>query len=272
MKDLKAYQRKEIEKSIANAASSGTEDLKLQEAALKSANVIDYLNRATDNEGNKLPKENLVSAVIVAAGAGFVTTSTLLSWLLYGLVSYPGMQERLLQELVDNGFSDDTEVTPELIEKLTFQESYIKEMQRVHNPSYQPGRTAKVDLILPGGYKIKKGDVIVGAIHHVHNNAQYWDNPAKFDPDRWSTDKVKNLPKTAYIPFATGPRMCVGFNFALQEIKIFLPKLVWRYAWAKEGEAAVEYDPFFQLVRPVNLYVRTTKRTSRPSKSDSFQS
>lgn len=78
--------------------------------------------------------------------------------------------------------------------------------------------------------------------------------------------------KAQYIPFATGPRMCIGFNFALQEVKIFLPKLVWRYHWEKEGETAVEYDPFFQLIRPVNLYVRTQKRTKYPSKSESFQS
>ena len=75
-----------------------------------------------------------------------------------------------------------------------------------------------------------------------------------------------------YIPFATGQRMCIGFNFALQEVKVFLPKLVWRYHWEKKGESAVEYDPFFQLIRPVNLYARTTKRTQWPSKSGSAQS
>jgi hypothetical protein len=66
--------------------------------------------------------------------------------------------------------------------------------------------------------------------------------------------------------------MCIGFNFALQEVKVFLPKLVWRYQWMKEGETAVEYDPFFQLIRPVNLYVKTQRRTDYPSKSDSKQS
>jgi hypothetical protein len=66
--------------------------------------------------------------------------------------------------------------------------------------------------------------------------------------------------------------MCIGFNFALQEVKVFLPKMVWRYQWMKEGETAVEYDPFFQLIRPVNLYVKTQRRTDYPSKSDSKQS
>ena len=160
----------------------------MQDAALSAANIIgrsflidettptderaDYLVRATDSDGAKLPKENLVAAVLVASGAGFTTTSTLLSWLIYGLVTYPGMQERLLQELVDSDFSDDTVVTAELTEKLTFQEKYVKEMQRLHNPSYQPGRTAKLDCVLPGGYRIHEGDVIIAALHHLHRNPQ----------------------------------------------------------------------------------------------------
>lgn len=47
----------------------------------------DYLARATDGKGDKLPRENLIGAVTVSYGAGFTTTSTLLSWLIYGLVT-----------------------------------------------------------------------------------------------------------------------------------------------------------------------------------------
>jgi cytochrome P450 len=115
-----------------------------------------------------------VPALTVAAGAGFTTTSSLLSWLLYGLVAYDGMQARLLQELVDHDFADDTEVTPELLEDLPELDKFIKEMQRRHNPSYQPGRTAQRDLILPGGYKVKKGTVIIVALHHIHMNPKIW--------------------------------------------------------------------------------------------------
>ncbi len=51
--------------------------------------------------------------------------------------------------------------------------------------------------------------------------------------------------------------MCVGFNFALLEVKIFMCKLVYRYHWEKEGDIKTDYDPFFQLIRPVNMYVKT---------------
>ncbi|KAJ9372752.1 hypothetical protein DTO282E5_2479 [Paecilomyces variotii] len=195
-----------VDDSIRKAASGGVEDLPLQEAALLAANMVDYAIRATDNKGEKLPKESLVWALTVATGAGFTTTSSLLSWLIYGLTTYPGMQERLLQELIDNDIDENTEITADVTDRLSFLDKYIKETQRRHNPSYQPGRTAKVDLVLPGGYKLAKDSILIPALHHIHNNPQHWDNPGRFDPDRWDTPAVKNRHKAAYIPFATGQR------------------------------------------------------------------
>jgi len=228
---------------------------------------VDYAIRATDNKGEKLPKTSLVWSLVVATAAGFTTTSSLLSWLIYGLCTYPGMQERLLQELIDNDIDEDTQITADVTDRLSFLDKYIKETQRRHNPSFQPGRTAQLDLILPGGYKIPKDSIIIAALHHIHNNPALWDNPARFDPDRWDTDAVKNRHRAAYVPFGTGQRMCIGFNFALQEIKVFLPKLVYRYEFRREGDGAIEYDPMFQLIRPNNLYVRAVRRTKWPAKS-----
>jgi cytochrome P450 len=256
-----------MRESVVNAAK-GTEDLELQEAALRAENMVDYVLRATDSKGNKLPLDRIMEPLVVATGAGFTTTSSLLSWLLYGLVVYPGMQERLLQELVDNGFDDDTQITADLTAKLTFLDKYVKETQRRHNPSYQPARTASVDMILPGGYKLPKDAIVIPAIHHIHNNPKIWDNPTLFDPDRWDTEKVKERPSASYIPFATGPRMCIGFNFALQEVKVFLPKLLWRYKFTLAQDGPVDYDPMFQLIRPNNLYVRAERRVKWPPRSE----
>ncbi|KAJ6118704.1 hypothetical protein N7471_013324 [Penicillium samsonianum] len=268
LKEVKNRIQGMVEQSIQNAARGGADDLPLQDAALKASNMVDYAIRATDNKGEKLPKESLVWALVVATAAGFTTTSSLLSWLIYGLVTYPGMQERLLQELIDNDFNDETEITADFTERLVFQDKYIKEMQRRHNPSFQPGRTAKTDLILPGGYKIPKDAVIIPALHHIHNNPELWDNPYKFDPDRWDTPEVKNRHKASYVPFGAGPRMCIGFNFALQEIKVFLPKLIYNYKFVREGDGPIEYDPMFQLIRPNNLYVRAHKRVKWPPRSE----
>ncbi|KAH8846409.1 hypothetical protein MCOR01_003609 [Pyricularia oryzae] len=253
--------------SVENA-SKGDEDLELQQAALTANNMVDYVLRAKDSKGNKLPRDRILEPLVVATGAGFTTTSSLLSWLLYGLVTYPGVQDRLLQELVDNGFDHETKMTADFTQKLTFLDYYIKETQRMHNPSYQPARTAKADLILPGGYRLPKDAIVIPALHSLHKNPLYWDNPQRFDPDRWGTEAVKNRPAGSYAPFGMGQRMCIGFNFALQEVKVFLPKLLYRYEFESATEGNVEYDPMFQLIRPTNLYLRARRRVKWPPRSE----
>jgi cytochrome P450 len=143
LKDLQKYMFSEISKTIEESKKSGIEDLPLQDAALKAANIVgrdafvlidnggadippDYFTRAVDSSGSRLPTDTIVSAVTVAAGAGFTTTSSLLSWLVYGLVTYSGAQERLVQELVNQDFKDGDDVTPELIEELPELDKYVK--------------------------------------------------------------------------------------------------------------------------------------------------
>ncbi|KAF2092465.1 cytochrome P450 [Rhizodiscina lignyota] len=267
---LRETQKRLAELIMASASevkASSTGDLPLQDAALQASCIVDYVQRAVDTQGNKVPKENVVPILAVVIGAGFATTSSLLSWLLYCCVTYPEMQERLLQEYIDHGIDENTEWGIDEVAELHFQENFVKEVQRLHNPSYQPGRTARVDCILPGGYKIPAEAVMIIALHHIHNNPEIWNNPHKFDPDRWDRDETKQRHKCAYIPFAHGGRMCIGFNFALTEVKTFLPKLIYRYKWEKASEDPVEYDPMFQLIRPMNLYVRAKRRTEWPEKS-----
>lgn len=95
-----------------------------------------------------------------------------------------------------------------------------------------------------------------------------WNAPSDFNPDRWTTEEVKKRHKSAYVPFAAGPRMCIGFNFALMEIRVILSMLVYRYQFEMMGNEPVEYDPDFQLVRPNNFFVKAKRRTSWPKKSE----
>jgi cytochrome P450 len=257
-----------IQETVNNIRAKGSlEHLSIADSAIQASCIVDHLSRAVDQKGDTLPKKYLSHATTVAVGAGFVTTASLLSWCIFCFVTYEDNQERFLQELVDYGVTDRTVWTPDLANSLPFLDKFIKETQRLHNPSYQPGRTALADNILPGGYRIPAESVIIIALHHLHNNPAIWDNPHEFNPDRWDTEKVQKRHKNAYTPFAAGPRMCIGFNFALQEVRVILSELIHRYRFSRVDDAPVQYDPSFQLIRPVNLFVRAQKRTDWPQKS-----
>lgn len=248
------------------AARSESPDAPMNEAALSASCVVDYLLHGVDDKGEHFPQGLILANMLIVTGAGFTTTSALLSWLIYCLVTYEGTQDRLYEELVEhgivgpNGESNKTEWTPDLAHGLPYLDKFVKETQRLHNASFQPGRTSKTAVVLSGGYRIPPGSVIVPALYAIHTNPTIWRDPLRFDPDRWETEEVKSLPRCAYVPFATGPRGCIGFNFALLEVKILLSELVSRYEFVREGLDAVEYDPEFQLIRPLNFYVRAKRR------------
>jgi len=47
--------------------------------------------------------------------------------------------------------------------------------------------------------------------------ARYFPEPERFNPERFSAENEKNIPKYAYLPFGGGPRVCIGNAFAMME-------------------------------------------------------
>ncbi|XWW98482.1 hypothetical protein V2A60_006482 [Cordyceps javanica] len=268
-----------VDEAIDKAAPGGDggKDAPIQAAALDSTCIADYLKRAVDENGEKLPAEYRLANVVVLIGAGFVTSASLLSWMVYALTKYPGHhQERLLQELVDHagggggggggpGRGRGRAWTHDEINALPFLDGFVKETHRLHNPSFQTARNTRRDVIVPGGWRIPARSVVIPTFPSIHRNKDHWENPERFDPDRWAGGGGRReRHRLAFTPFAAGPRGCVGFNVAKLEAKLALANLVYRYHFEDASTEAMEYDPEFLVIRPLNCYVRARRRTTWP--------
>ncbi|ATY65337.1 cytochrome P450 [Cordyceps militaris] len=258
-----------VEKAVDECTTQGSATLPLSDpaASLQASCMADFLARARDDKGEGLARNLLISNVVILLGAGFTTSASLLSWCIYSLVQYPGNQERLLQELVDNGADGERKWTFDQVHALKFLDSFVKEVQRMHNPSFQTARNAREDTVLPGGYFVPKGSIVIPCFPSLHKNPRYWDNPLRFEPDRWAVDGIaaKMNRQGLYTPFAAGKRGCVGMNLALMEVKTVLVELVYRYHFENATEEPVVYDPEFLVTRPINFYATPTRRTVWPS-------
>jgi cytochrome P450 len=103
----------------------------------------------------------------------------------------------------------------------------IKEAMRLYPPAWGTSREATEEVTI-SGYPIKKRENIVINIYGVHYDEKYFPEPEKFDPERFSPENEKNIPKYAHIPFGAGPRVCIGNMFAMMEAQLVLATVAQR--------------------------------------------
>jgi cytochrome P450 len=106
-------------------------------------------------------------------------------------------------------------------------EMAVKEALRLNPPVPSIPRQAMRDFEF-GGYTIPAGTYL--AINPVlaHHDPEFWPDPHKFDPLRFSEQNSKNRPKYAWIPFGGGAHTCIGLHFAMMQAKVFLVHLLSR--------------------------------------------
>ncbi|XP_023311943.1 cytochrome P450 4C1-like, partial [Anoplophora glabripennis] len=118
--------------------------------------------------------------------------------------------EEIVEELNDIlGDSDKAPTYNELME-MKFLERCIKECLRLYPSVPFIGRVAGEDIKTSNGYTIPKGCEVNIYIYELHRSTQYWEDPEKFDPDRFLPENVAARHPFAYLPFSAGSRNCIG--------------------------------------------------------------
>jgi cytochrome P450 len=140
----------------------------------------------------------------------------------------------------------DEEITFQHLQQLKYSKACLNQAMRIYPPIWIIGRRALEDTMV-GDYLIKKDTDILISPFIVHHDAAYWKNPEVFSPERWETEEVKDMDKFAYFPFAAGPRMCIGNNFALLEADIIITKIIQHFDFKFAGKEAPVVEPTLTL-------------------------
>ncbi|MGE5223655.1 MAG: cytochrome P450 [Omnitrophica WOR_2 bacterium] len=158
--------------------------------------------------------------------AGHDTSTALLSWTLYLLGKHTGIMDRLSREVIAALGSDLP--TMERAGEIAYLDRVVKESLRLYPPIHIGMRRAAVDLTFRN-YHIPAGTRVVYSIFLSHRQPQYWPDPLKFDPERFTPEINRmRLPYT-YVPFGGGPRNCIGMAFAQVEAKVILARLLQQF-------------------------------------------
>lgn len=198
---------------------------------------------------------------------GFDSTSSLLRSMAYELAMNPDVQEELYREIVDvNERLENEPVTYDLLHGMKFLDMVVSESLRKHPPFIQMDRTCSKDYNLDMGngktILIKKGEVIIFPYYQLHHDAEYYPNPEKFDPYRFSDDNKDTIVSGTYLPFGMGPRTCIGSRFVLMEAKLLMFNLLLNFEIKKcaRTPAVLTFEPNLSQRILQQVYLNFVKR------------
>lgn len=172
------------------------------------------------------PKELAAESFLIYA-AGFETSSTLVTFTLYELALNPDIQERLRNEIRLGFEENDGKLSYDMLCGFKYLEMVVSESLRKYPPIPTGARKCTKEYKIPGTELIiPEGTPIDILTYSLHHDPEYFPQPEKFDPERFSRENVKTRNPFTYMPFGEGYRNCVGARFGLMQSKVAIVKLI----------------------------------------------
>lgn len=184
----------------------------------KFNDLLDMLLDARyEDTGEPMHEDQVIDEILIVLIAGHETTANALSWSLYLLANDKPELEKLTR--ATKNLSVTETVSNDALA------SVIKESMRLYPPAWISDRVALQDDAY-NNFTFPKGSIIILFYYGLHRDAKHWDNPDAFMPERFAKENEDKRKPKAYYPFGGGPRLCIGNNFAMAEMAIFLQSMI----------------------------------------------
>ncbi|XP_038211824.1 cytochrome P450 9e2-like isoform X1 [Zerene cesonia] len=176
---------------------------------------------------------DLIAQAVLFFIAGFETISTSMSFALHELALNPEIQERLVKEIKEDAAKHNGKIDYHSIQSLPYLDMVISEVLRMWPPAFQLDRVCAKDYNMgkPNSksskdFILRKGEIVLIPMWCIHRDPEFFPNPEKFDPERFSEKNKDKINPMTYMPFGVGPRNCIGSRFALLELKMILYQIL----------------------------------------------
>ena len=224
--------------------------------------AISMLLEASSAEANPLTDRELRDEVMTLFMAGHETTAVTLAWSIYLLGQNSQAAAALATELADvlgGGLP-----TVADLPRLRYTEAVILEALRLYPPAYVLSREA-IKPTTVAGRALPKGGIAFISVWATHRRPDIFEAPSMFRPERWLDGLARRLPRGAYLPFAEGPRKCIGASFAMQESVLVLATIFRRISLRPLVGQEIQSRPAVTLrpAEPINLTVRSERARPR---------
>ncbi len=197
-----------------------------------------------EDDGSYMSDKQVRDEAMTLFLAGHETTANATAWTWYLLSQHPDAYAKMQAE-VDGVLQGRTPSLPDL-PNLPYTMKALKESMRLYPPAYAIGRQAMRDVRI-GGHLIAKGTIVLVSPYLMQRKPEYFAQPERFMPERWSAEMEKALPRYAWMPFGGGPRICIGNQFAMMEGQLILATIAQRVSFTLVPRQRIATDPLITL-------------------------
>jgi cytochrome P450 len=220
---------------------------------------LQMLMDARDKDDRPMPPREMVDEAMTLIVAGHETSASALNWTWYLLATHPEARDRLESEV--DGIDAPPGEGPRRLgyaasEQLVWTQAVIKEAMRLYPPGWLLTRRS-VDEDVLGGYRVPPGTDVMLSPYLIQRHPRWWPDPEAYRPERFLPAAEAAREKWVYIPFAAGPRHCVGENFALYEMTVHVARMARRYRleYLDEGPIPIEAAVNLRALRPLRFRI-----------------
>lgn len=230
--------------------------------ASNRTDMLDIMLHTTDPEtGEQLDNDNIVNQILTLLVAGSETSANAIAFALHYLSAHPGIAAQAQAE-IDQRWpgSDFPNIQFDDIAKLRYVRRVVDETLRLWPVAPGYFRRARHDTTIGNGkYPFKAGDWVFVLLVAAHRDPAWGSDANEFNPDRFLPENLRTLPPYTYKPFGTGPRACMGRQFALHEIVLTLAAILHQYDLQPRPGYHLKVSETLTL-KPAGLHLRLHRR------------
>jgi enediyne biosynthesis protein E7 len=215
------------------------------------------MNARDKDTGNPMGERELIDEIMTLVVAGHETTASGLNWTWYLISQYPAVESKLHAELDASAVMSAPGL--EQMEALSYTHQVVDEALRLYPPGWLLSRRS-IEADVLSGYDIPAGSDVLLPLYLLHRHPRYWKDPDVFWPERFAPEHEAERPRFAYMPFAAGPRHCIGETLALYEMLMHLYKMARRFRLVYVPDKPLELEAQINLRTRNPLYMRLERR------------
>jgi cytochrome P450 len=217
---------------------------------------LEMLMASRDRETDEpMSDKELIDEVLTLIVAGHETTAAALTWTWYLIGRHPQTAERLQAEA--DRTSPDQTLRLDAAESLRFTHQVLQEALRLYPPGWLiTRRTLEADEL--GGFAIPARTDVFISPYMLHRHPAFWSEPEEFRPERFAGADAEERHRFSYIPFAVGPRHCIGENIAMFEMLVHVHTMSRRFRLTRAGDEPIELEAQINL-RPRSSLMMTVE-------------